>query len=107
MIQIYITKVKYATIVEVVGHANYAPKGHDIVCSAISVLFQTLHKTIIKRSQAYTEFSRGQNDTSMLFISEVDEVAQNALNYFLDGCTEVSIAYPMNVEVSEHKFMGN
>ena len=106
MIQIYITKVKHATIVEVIGHADYAPKGHDIVCSAISTLFVTLHKTIKARSQSHIEYTQGQNNTSILFIQDEDEVAQNALNYFLDGCEGVAEAYPLNVEVSRHQFKG-
>ena len=69
MIQIYITKVKHATIVEVIGHANYAPKGHDIVCSAISTLFVTLHKTIKARSQRVYDLPKSAGCTPQSLIS--------------------------------------
>lgn len=44
LINITFNNAKRTLTVE--GHANYAEKGKDIVCSAISVLTDTLYKTL-------------------------------------------------------------
>lgn len=42
MVKIKIKQAEKDCIIEIQGHANYAQKGQDIVCSAISTLYQTL-----------------------------------------------------------------
>ncbi len=47
MIKIHVREREDSSVITVQGHANYAPKGSDIVCSAISTLYQTLHCFIL------------------------------------------------------------
>ena len=55
---IHIT-IKYdnAFDIQIQGHAGYAVKGHDIVCAAISTLYQTL--VLAFQEYAYGGFQRG------------------------------------------------
>lgn len=50
MIKIKIKQTESDCLIEVHGHARYAPIGKDIVCSAISVLFLTLANSIDETS---------------------------------------------------------
>ena len=45
MTEIEIVRGKKNTV-RIKGHANYAPRGRDIVCAAVSAIFQTLCMTV-------------------------------------------------------------
>ena len=51
MTEIEIVRGKKSTV-RIKGHANYAPRGQDIVCAAVSAIFQTLCMTV---GEMYTE----------------------------------------------------
>ena len=61
---IHIT-IKYdnAFDIQIQRHAGYAVKGHDIVCAAISTLYQTL--VLAFQEYAYDGFQRGLFQTSL------------------------------------------
>lgn len=42
----YTTQGEDLKLIEILGHANYADKGKDIVCSAISILTYTLREAL-------------------------------------------------------------
>ena len=102
MIQISIHDSFDLTVITIQGHANYAPKGSDIVCSAISVLYQTLIKVLNTRTQTDYKVIDEQKDEQTLFIYEMEDKAYNAFKYFLTGCQLVSEAYPHHVELQSN-----
>lgn len=68
------------------GHANYAEHGKDIVCSAVSILVQTL------ALRGTLEKLKGD-----IVIVWCDD--KQALNLISDGLKQVASAYPQYVEV--------
>lgn len=44
MIKVNVRQREDSCVITIQGHARFAPKGQDIVCSAISTLYQTLHQ---------------------------------------------------------------
>lgn len=72
---------------EVIGHANYAPKGKDIVCSAVSTLVQ--HTIYNSKSHVYSNedgnynvlFDTSDRDTYVLLLSFVRSIKQLAKQY--------------------------
>lgn len=72
---------------EVIGHANYAPKGKDIVCSAVSTLVQHT----IYNAESYVKsnedgnynvlFDTSDRDTYVLLLSFIRSIKQLAKQY--------------------------
>ena len=73
--------------IESIGHANYAKYNKDIVCSAVSVLMQTLEL-------------RGESIKASGHMSVWTKDTQ-ALNLIADGLKQIAEHYPNNVEVIE------
>lgn len=82
--------------VEIDGHANYAPRGHDIVCSAISVLFQTLVLYANEHGLPH-RYEEVDKSIKVLYIHDIDEASLGVLAFFMLGVKGVEQAYPMNV----------
>lgn len=100
MIKIRIKESEQECIIDISGHADYAPIGQDIVCSAISVLFQTMVYVVDDDSGSsivYLNFDSKEKKVSFL---KLDDIARNAIHFFIKGCIEVSKLYPSNVKVN-------
>lgn len=80
------------TWAKVEGHAEFAPKGHDIVCSAISVLYQTLQYCLEEQKAGECKEEDG-----LLTISESDQNTDTLFSFFCTGCQSVAKAYPKHV----------
>lgn len=77
------------------GHAFYDGYGKDIVCSAISTLFQTLIMTLDKNKIEY-EYNVGEFNTHVLICK--DSKWGPFLDFFKTGVTAIAAAYPNNVQ---------
>ncbi len=66
MITIHVRERENSSVITVQGHANYVPKGSDIVCSAISTLYQTLHCFILMDTTAHIESIQAKQDETTL-----------------------------------------
>lgn len=87
MILVKITDDLNGARVVVTGHANYAPKGKDIVCSAVSTLVQHT----IYNSESYVKsnedgnynvlFDTSDRDTYVLLLSFIRSIKQLAKQY--------------------------
>lgn len=89
------------------GHAGYAPEGHDIVCAAVSTLFETL------RALPYMEYMEdedekivkfaihGEEDLGPLCIDEKDAsiLFVPVFNAFVIGFHEIAKQYPEYVKL--------
>lgn len=80
------------------GHAKYAPKGTDIVCSAVSSLYNTLYYVVIVDSTANVESISKDSNRQVLSITDLDDIAVNAVKYFSRGCELISNNYAEYVQ---------
>lgn len=96
MINVFYQKKKicsdcYEYLLEVKGHANYAPIGQDIVCAAVSSLIET-----------YTSYSNNKpqikgNGAFFMRLNCSEEDA--CLDMVIHGLKEISRSYPNHVTV--------
>ena len=86
--------------IKIKGHANYAPIGQDIVCSAVSVLVQTLIQSVEELTADKIEYSMqpGTVDIKFWCLSEQSKVLIDA---FFIGIKVIAEAYPDNVKLTE------
>ena len=102
MIKIKIKQTERDCLIEVHGHAHYAPIGKDIVCSAISVLFLTLANSIDETSDALCRYYEGPDeDSKTLYISGLDLAGELAISFFRIGSKDTEEAYPECVELKD------
>lgn len=99
MLKIQINKKEGWCTVVCDGHAKYAPKGTDIVCSGVSSLYNTLYYVVLVDSTAHVESLSIGSDRRVLTITELDDIAQNAVNYFSKGCELISNSYAEYVQI--------
>lgn len=97
MIEIKVKQTEKDCLIEIYGHAQYAPRGYDIVCSAISVLYATLANSIDMTSDALCRLDECDEDCKTLYISNLDLAGELAIEFFRIGCKGVQEAYPANV----------
>lgn len=89
------------------GHANYAPIGQDIVCSAVSVLVQTLIQSVEELTTDKIEYDMqpgtdelqpGRVDIKFWCLSDHSKVLIDA---FFIGVESIVNTYPDNVKLTE------
>lgn len=74
------------------GHANFAPKGQDIVCAGVSTLFITITNQLLYKPYVKLQDKR----VSILNPNEIDNALVNAL---MCGLYDIQRKYPENIEV--------
>ena len=84
--------------ISVKGHANYAPHGQDIVCSAVSTLVQTLIQSVEELTTDKITYDMSPGTASIKFYSLSDQ-AKTLLDSFFIGIESISNAYPAYVRV--------
>ena len=100
MIQIYI-KYDNAFDIQIQGHAGYAEKGKDIICAAVSALYQTLAQTIQTRQYGELKHIRSNDGFEHILIDAVTQEGLGAIMAFITGCEEIATAYPDYVSVDD------
>lgn len=95
-----ITVDRYSDRITLRGHANYAEIGKDIVCSAISVLVQTLIQSVEELTTDRIEktMQPGTVDIKFWCLSDPSKVLIDA---FFIGVKGVAESYPACVKVNE------
>lgn len=78
---------------EVIGHANYAPKGKDIVCSAVSTLVQHT----IYNAESYVKSNEDGNYTVVFNTSDRDTYV--LLKSFERSIKQLAKQYPDYIKV--------
>lgn len=91
MIKIQINEGRINTVI-ITGHAEYAPRGSDIVCAAISALYQTLALTVGEN------IVKKDGECKLSFRGKKSE-----LNMFIKGAEAVAGEYHDNVRLSVKK----
>lgn len=82
------------------GHANYAPIGQDIVCSAVSVLVQTLIQSVEELTTDKIEYDMRLGTVDIKFWSLSDH-SKILINSFFIGIQRTAEAFPENVTLTE------
>ena len=95
-----ITVNRYSDKITLRGHANYAEIGKDIVCSAVSVLVQTLVQSVATLTTDRIEYKMrpGTVDIKFWCLSDQSKVLIDA---FFIGIKGVADSYPACVKVNE------
>lgn len=81
------------------GHAGYAPKGYDIVCSAISILTLTLVESL-QRLTAYSEEVIDKDGYVEIETKALSRDAEFLIQAFFIGVMGVATIYPKHIKVS-------
>ncbi len=86
--------------IEIRGHANYGRHGEDIVCSAVSVLVQTLIASVeeLTEDRIEKDMQPGKVDIKFWCLSDQSKVLIDA---FFIGVKGIAESYPDNVELTE------
>ena len=82
------------------GHANYAPIGQDIVCSAVSVLVQTLIQSVEELTADKIEYDMRPGTVDIKFWSLSDH-SRVLISSFFIGIQRTAEAFPENVTLTE------
>ncbi len=104
------TKVEYdekTLTLEVSGHANYGPFGSDIVCSAVSVLSQTLLANLMKyMDKGWFTMEYDNTDGEMYIHCKANGYYSMVVEMFrftLVGYRMLEEAFPNHVKVYERE----
>jgi uncharacterized protein YsxB (DUF464 family) len=83
--------------VSILGHADYAKYGQDIVCSAVSTMVTTtINDILCLDNNSITYKSKEGN---VLITNNDNEIANKLLNVMLNSLKELAKDYPKNIEI--------
>ena len=84
----------------IAGHANYAERGKDIVCAAVSALWQTLIVSLERLTNDKIEYNNAPGTASVKYnAKDLSEQAQLLIRSFFVGVSEIAEAYPEHVKI--------
>ena len=86
--------------ISIKGHANYADYGKDIVCSAVSILIQTLIQSIEELTADKIKYSMSAGNVDIEY-RNLSEKSQTLLDSFFIGLKMIADEYPKNVKLSK------
>ncbi len=99
MIQVQIYKEKgQMNRILIKGHAEYAEKGYDIVCSAVSSIVTTTVNNILSFHQSIEV--KDENPVEIKVI-EHDSITDTLLNNMIDLLKELENQYQKNIRTEE------
>ncbi len=84
--------------IKILGHANYASYGKDIVCAGISTLTQTLIQSMEELTEDKIEYSMEPGRVQIKFWSLSDK-GRCLIDSFFIGVSMIAETYPANVKV--------
>ena len=88
--------------ISVKGHANYAPHGQDIVCSAVSTLVQTLIQSVEELTTDKITYDMKPGTVLIKFWCLSDQ-SKVLIDAFFLGVKGVATSYPAYVKVIEER----
>ncbi|MFS7206708.1 ribosomal-processing cysteine protease Prp [Carnobacterium divergens] len=78
---------------EIKGHANYAPKGHDIVCAGVSALVITISEALSIQSRIIN------NNSFFVEIIEFDKKGDILSDLLFSGLKQIELIYPNYIKI--------
>lgn len=94
MIKVY----KTSNYIVLLGHANYAPIGQDIICSAISILTQNLIQSIETLTNDTITYDMKPGEVH-IYYEDLSDYAQILVDSFFVGIQSIADEYPNNVQI--------
>lgn len=85
---------------EISGHANYAPKGQDIVCAAVCSLINAFVLSARKNIEAI----EGEGYTKIKILKD-DPATEAQYTMLVNGLRDISNEFPENVTIHDQAFM--
>ena len=86
------------TRVDVVGHADYADYGKDIVCAAVSSIVTTTINDILALTEKEIKYNTRDGNVSITVVSD-NQIVQKLLNVMLNMLKELANDYPKNIKI--------
>ena len=86
--------------ITVSGHAEYAPRGQDIVCASVSTLVQCLVHALEVLTPGRAECWANTGNAGITILHPSDET-QLLIEAFGIGMADIAAAYPGNVRLVE------
>lgn len=84
--------------IAIVGHANYAEPGRDIVCAGVSALVQTLIQSIEELTSDVIKYDMKPGAVH-IYYGDLSERARLLVDSFFVGVSMIAEDYPENVKV--------
>ena len=86
--------------IKLIGHAEYAPIGKDIVCAAVSALLQTFIESVDKLTEdkIKCDISAGK---AVIEYENPSERMKLLIDSFFVGVRMIAEEYPQNVKLTE------
>lgn len=85
--------------ISVIGHANFADYGKDIVCAAVSSIVITSVEAIARFDDEAVEVIEGNNKLEII-IKKDDNITSKLIDNMLACLTEVEKQYFKNIKIS-------
>ncbi len=85
--------------IAVLGHAEYAEPGKDIVCAAVSALFQSFVASVEELTDDKIKSVIGANKALIRYNKNLSEQGQLLEDSFFLGVQMIAEAYPQNVRI--------
>lgn len=85
-------------VLSVTGHADYAEKGKDIVCAAVTALSQTLIKSIEDLTDDKIKYEIEQGSMIVEY-EDLSEQGKLLIDSFFIGICQISEEFPENVKI--------
>lgn len=82
------------------GHAGYAQQGEDIVCAAVSILAQTLIKSVEDLTTGKIQYSISPGSVDIKH-GNLSASAQTLMDSFFIGIRMIADEYPDNVRIAQ------
>ena len=86
---------------DMLGHAGYAPRGHDIVCAGISALLETFLMSVNKLTTDEISSVISSGNAVIRYKGNLSRDAQLLADSFFCGVKAIADTYPENVRVTE------
>jgi uncharacterized protein YsxB (DUF464 family) len=102
MIKIKFFERKHRYAISTTGHAEYAPKGWDIVCAGVSALMQSYGNYVTDhenaRSWKVLEARLEEGDSNVEVI-DADDSIKELFYMTMEGLEDIQKAYPGNITI--------
>ena len=86
--------------INMIGHANYAEYGKDIVCASISSILTTTVNAILTFDKSYITYEN-KKDNFMIKVNKNNEIVDNLISNMLKMLKELENDYPKNIKIEE------
>ena len=94
-----ITVYRTSNHIALLGHANYAPIGQDIVCAGVSTLVQNLIQSIETLTSDTIKYDMKPGEVHINFEKSLSKQALILIDSFFIGVQAIAREYPNYVKI--------